>query len=114
MFRVKSKNYFTPSAGTKCSLTNTGRQDHISPVLASLHWLPVSFRTDVKILLIIFKACHGLAPSYIAELLLPCEPERSLSSSDTGLLAVPNGVFTPNAKLIIGSERLHTKSNQRR
>ena len=27
-------------------LTNTRRRDHITPVLASLHWLPMSFRID--------------------------------------------------------------------
>jgi len=28
----------------------TNRRDHISPVLASLHWLPVKFRIEFKIL----------------------------------------------------------------
>lgn len=31
-------------------LTNTRRQDHISPALASLHWLSVNFRIDFQIL----------------------------------------------------------------
>lgn len=35
--------------------TNRERKDHISNVLASLHWSPLSF----KILLITFKALHG-------------------------------------------------------
>lgn len=33
---------------------------HITPVLASLHWLPLSFRIDFKISLITFKAHTGL------------------------------------------------------
>ena len=37
-------------------LTNTRRQENVSPVLTSLQWLPVSFRIDFKILLITFKA----------------------------------------------------------
>ena len=41
-------------------LTRTRRFEHISPVLASLHWLPVKFRIDYKRLLITFKALHGL------------------------------------------------------
>ena len=32
-------------------LTGTKKREHISPVLASLHWLPVKFRIDFKILL---------------------------------------------------------------
>ncbi|XP_041807510.1 uncharacterized protein LOC121616777 isoform X2 [Chelmon rostratus] len=41
-------------------LTNTSRRQHITPVLFSLHWLPVSFRIDFKILLFVFKALNGL------------------------------------------------------
>ena len=67
-------------------LTNTRKRDHITPVLASLHWLPVNFRIDFKILLITFKALHGLAPSYIADLLKPYEPARCLRSADKALL----------------------------
>lgn len=37
-------------------LTGTHKRDHISPILASLHWLPVSFRIDFKALSFIFKA----------------------------------------------------------
>ena len=70
-------------------LTKTRRRDHITPILASLYWLPVFFRVDFKILLITFKALNGHAPSYISELLVPYEPERSLRSSGRGLLVVP-------------------------
>ena len=57
-------------------LTRTRRFEHISPVLASLHWLPVTFRIDYKILLLTFKPLHGLAPLYLMIylfLILPCE-----------------------------------------
>ena len=37
------------------------RYCHITPLLKSLHWLPVRFRIAFKILLITFKAVHGLA-----------------------------------------------------
>ena len=70
-------------------LTGFNRQHHITPILASLHWLPVRFRIDFKILLITFKARRGLAPSYITDMLTPYEPARSLRSSGGALLAVP-------------------------
>ena len=70
-------------------LTGTKRSDHITPVLAVLHWLPVSFRIDFKILLLVFKALHGLAPAYIVDMLTPYEPDRSLRSSGRALLHVP-------------------------
>ena len=45
-------------------LTNTNRRMHITPVLNSLHWLPVLYRIDFKLLMFVFKALNGLAPSY--------------------------------------------------
>ena len=42
---------------------------HITPLLKSLHWLPVKYRIVFKIILITFKAIHGLAPAYISDLI---------------------------------------------
>ena len=36
-----------------------GKFCQITPVLLQLHWLPVSFRINFKILLLTFKAIHG-------------------------------------------------------
>ena len=70
-------------------LTCTKKREHITPVLASLHWLPVRFRVDFKILLLVFKSLQGLAPPYLAELLSPHTPARSLRSSNLLLLETP-------------------------
>ena len=71
-------------------LTGTRIRDHISPVLASLHWLPVKFRIEFKILLLLtYKALHGQAPSYLKELIVPYYPTRTLHSLNAGLLVVP-------------------------
>ena len=70
-------------------LTGTRRRDHITPVLASLHWLPVRFRIQFKILLFVYKALNGLAPPYISELLSYPPTTRTLRSADRGTLAVP-------------------------
>ena len=35
---------------------------HVRPLLYNLHWLPVKFRIDFKILLLTYKATNGLAP----------------------------------------------------
>lgn len=50
-------------------ICNTPRFDHITPTLYNLHWLPIKFRIDFKILLIVFKALNELAPSYIMDLI---------------------------------------------
>jgi len=70
-------------------LTGTRKYEHISPILASLHWLPIHFRIHFKILLFTFKALNGLAPIYLSELLHPYTPSRSLRSADQLLLTVP-------------------------
>ena len=69
-------------------LDETKKSAHITPVLNSLHWLPVNARIDFKVLLLVYKALNGTAPNYIKELLLPYEPTRSLTSSASGLLVV--------------------------
>ena len=70
-------------------LTGKRKRDHISPILASLHWLPVSFRIDFKILMFVFKVRNGLAPQYLTDVLQCYAPARALRSSDQLLLAVP-------------------------
>lgn len=65
-----------------------GKQDHTSPIPASLHWLPVSFQIDLKFVFFAFKALHRLAPTYLSGLLNWYTPARSLRSADQMLLAV--------------------------
>jgi len=50
-------------------ICNISHFDHISPILFELHWLPIKYRINFKILLIMYKALHGLAPNYITELI---------------------------------------------
>ncbi len=70
-------------------LTSTRKREHITPVLAFPHWLPVRFRINFKILVFAYKALNGLAPSYLADTLHPYTPLRSLRSADQSLLVVP-------------------------
>lgn len=70
-------------------LTGSGRRTHITPILSSLHWLPIKFRIDFKILVLTFRALNGKSPQYIADLLLPYSPGRAFRSSDQCLLLVP-------------------------
>lgn len=70
-------------------LTGSRKYDHVSPLLSSLHWLPVRYRIDFKILLFVFKCLNGLAPRYLSDLLVTYSPSRSLRSTDQHLLVVP-------------------------
>ena len=69
-------------------LTFTPKYAHISNVLKSLHWLPVSYRIEYKMLFLCFKAQHDLAPGYLKDLLVPYVPSRRLRSSDKALLDI--------------------------
>ena len=68
---------------------NAPRFCHISPLLRGLHWLPVKARIEFKILLITFKAIHGLAPKYLSDLLTFKSSLYNLRSSGSILLSMP-------------------------
>ena len=64
---------------------------HITPVLRELHWLPVKFRIDYKILLLTYKGLHEMCPGYLKDLLVICNNKRyNLRSSDSLLLKNPS------------------------
>ena len=65
------------------------RRDHITPILRSLHWLPINMRITFKICTCMYKILHGLAPDYLNCAIASKAPPRVLrSASDVKLLAV--------------------------
>ena len=70
-------------------ITKTKKHDHITAVLIDLHWLPIKQRIQYKLLLLMFRSLHGLAASYITDLIIRYEPTRALRSADAHLLEVP-------------------------
>ena len=56
------------------------------PVLARLHWLPIRFRAQFKVLVLTYKALHGLGPQHLTERLSRHEPTRTLRSTSKVLL----------------------------
>ena len=64
------------------------KSDHITPVLINPHWLPIKHRVIFKLLLYTYKALHGLAPDYLANLLTFYKPVRTLRSSRSNNLCV--------------------------
>ncbi len=73
-------------------LTRTRKSEHITSVLRSLHWLPVTFRIDFKVLLLVYKSLNGLGPKYMADMLTEYKPNRPLRS--------------------LGSSQFHTKQGE--
>ena len=49
--------------------------NHITPTLMKLHWLPVKYRIECKVLLV-YKCVARVAPSYVASLIPPYIPGR--------------------------------------
>ncbi len=62
---------------------------YISPILQSLHWLPIKFRISYKISLLAYKALNHLALAYLTNFISRYNPIRSLRSQNSGLLVVP-------------------------
>ncbi len=67
-------------------LTRTRKSEHITPVLRSSHWLPVTFRI---VLLLVYKSLNGLGPKYIADVLTEYKPNRPLRSLGSSQLEIP-------------------------
>lgn len=59
-------------------LTKSSRGSHVTPFLISLHWLPIKFGIQFKLLVIMFRALHGQAPASIKEILQPYNFSRNL------------------------------------
>ena len=63
---------------------------NITPVLKQLHWLPISFRIEYKVLLLCYKCLNDLAPSYLSSMLVPYVPKKEgLRSAEKGELEKP-------------------------
>ena len=69
-------------------VTKTRKYEHITPVMINLHWLPIQYRIQFKLLLLIYKSLHGLAPSYLSDK-LSLRPNKGLRSDNQLLLNVP-------------------------
>ena len=69
---------------------NLKKHDHITLSLQQLHWLPVKYRIDFKVILLVFKALHNMAPTYIKDMIKRKQETRySLRSNKAILLQVP-------------------------
>jgi len=71
-------------------ITVNSKYDHVTPILKRLHWLPILQRIEFKILLLTYKAIHGLAPEYIANLLHIKEGHPRTRSSESHNFVVPS------------------------
>ena len=69
-------------------VTKPRKYEHITPVMIKLHWLPIPNRIQFELLLLIYKPLHGLAPSYLTDI-LSLRPNKGLRSDNQLPLNIP-------------------------
>uniref|UniRef100_A0AAV2LSV1 Maturase K n=1 Tax=Knipowitschia caucasica TaxID=637954 RepID=A0AAV2LSV1_KNICA len=67
-------------------LMRVRKHEHITPILHTLHWLPVHLRIEYKILLHTHHCLHGDAPTYLTDLLTLHSSGRTRSGQQHRLL----------------------------
>ena len=70
-------------ARTVCKVS---RMEHITPILARLHWLPVRYRIQYKIAVLTFKTITTQEPGYLADVIQLQEQSRPLRSRSANKL----------------------------
>jgi len=70
-------------------VTGLRRTEHITPILQSLHWLPIRQRVTYKLATLVHKCINGRAPEYLAEFCHPSiDRHPGMRSADSGTLHV--------------------------
>ena len=66
------------------------KRDSATRCLKDLHWLPIHLRIQYKIIVMVFKCLHNLAPDYLSIMIRkPNRARTTRASQDETLLAVP-------------------------
>ncbi|KAI4883447.1 hypothetical protein NFI96_005261 [Prochilodus magdalenae] len=68
---------------------NLPKFTHVTPLLRSLHWLPVVVRIRFKTLMLAYKAKNGPAPPYVMAMVKSRAVPRALRASSTARLDPP-------------------------
>ena len=62
-------------------ITRSQKHESITPILKSLHWLPIEKRIKFKIAFTTYKCINDQAPKYLQSLITRKTPSRNLRSS---------------------------------
>ena len=76
------------------------KADNITPLLRSLHWLPIKKRISYKLASLCYKCLNDSAPDYLCSCLELYTPSRTLRSSSDALV-----LRVPHAKLVSAGQR---------
>ena len=92
LFNVTEKGISKLQGVENClarAVTKSPRFCHITPLLKSLHSLPVRYRIKFKLCSLTYQALTSGQPVYIRNMLQPSRKVRTLRSSDLDQLNVP-------------------------
>ena len=72
-------------------ILNKHPRDSATQCLKLLHWLPIQYRIDYKVAMLVFKSIHDMAPKYLTELLTEKKISRLglCSANRNKLLTIP-------------------------
>ena len=76
-------------------------RDHVTPALIQLHWLPIRWRIQYKLCVLMYAVHNGQCPAYLSDIVLPASQRQTrsgLRSTDSTNYVIP---------------RLHTKFGER-
>ena len=70
---------------------NKGKYDSATSCLATLHWLPIKYRIEYKIIILVHRSLHNATPPYLTKLVNYYTPRRRglHLEEDTSKLEVP-------------------------
>ena len=89
----------------RCLTGSRKHGDELMPVLKDIHWLPVVYRIQYKLLVLTYKVLNGTGPGYLQDLLSYDSKERPLrTSKDRFLLKIPK------TNLVTGGDRCFKKA----
>ena len=70
-------------------VTHSPRFSRSVPLLKSLHWLPVHYRSIFKLCTIAYQALSSTQPAYLNSMLTPTRNSRQLRSTSSNPLYIP-------------------------
>jgi len=85
---VHHSSFATGPERRRTSTSGLSRRDHVRPALKELHWLPVVYRIQFKVALVMFTIHTRRCPDYLGDSVQACNSDpartrlRSASTSD--------------------------------
>ena len=71
-------------------IMNRDRYDSSTNTMRQLHWLPISYRCEYKVLLLVYRCINGQAPEYLQQKLSLRNPVRNThSATERDILQIP-------------------------